>query len=53
MTLHTEVFVILVHFLVFHSPDNAENKKFELMQIRGDIIILHICTVNDNIMFES
>ena len=36
-------------FLPFHSPDNSENQNFEkLKKIPGDIIILHMCTINDN-----
>ena len=39
--------VILGNFLPFQSPDNPENQRKKTPQ---DIIILHICTVNDNHM---
>ena len=45
------LFVILGHFLPFQPPDDLENKNFEkLKKIAGYIIILHICTINDNHM---
>ena len=49
----TEFFVILDHFLPFHChPDNMENQIFE--KSPGSIIILRICTINDNhIMYVS
>ena len=36
-------------------PDNLENQNFEkLKKIAGDIIILHMCTINDNhLMYGS
>ena len=41
----TEFFVILVHILPFHSPDNPENQNFEkLKKTPGDIIVLHMYT---------
>ena len=44
-------FVILNHFLHFHPLNNPKNKNFEKMKIKpGDIIILHMCTINDNHM---
>ena len=47
----TEFFVILDHFLPFYPPKNPKNQNFEKMkQPPGDIIILHMCTINDNHM---
>ena len=46
----TEIFVILGHFLSFQSPDNPENQNFKTS---GDIIILHICAINDNHMIHG
>ena len=47
----TEFFVILDHFLHFYPPNNPKNKNFEKMKKPpGDIIILHMCTINDNHM---
>ena len=46
-----EFFVILDCFLQFYSPNNPENQNFEKMKkARGDTIILHMCTINDNHM---
>ena len=46
-----ELFIILDYFLPFNSPSNQENQKFEKMKnIPGDIIILHMCTINANHM---
>ena len=45
----TEFFVILHHFWHFHPPNNLKNQNFEKMKYPpGDIIILHMCTINDN-----
>ena len=51
----TEFFVILDHFLPFYPPNNPKNQNFEKMKKPpGDIIILQICTINDNhIMYGS
>ena len=51
----TEFFVILEYFLSFYPPNNSKNQNFEKMKITpGDIIILHMCTINDNhMMFGS
>ena len=51
----TEIFVILDHFLPFYSPNNSKNQNFEKMEkTRGDSIILHMCTINDNhLMYGS
>ena len=47
----TEFFAILGNFFAFHTPDNPENQNFEkLKKTPGDIIILHVCTINDNHM---
>ena len=45
----TEFFVILDRFLPFYLPNNLKNQNFEKMKKSpGDIIILHMCTINDN-----
>ena len=50
----TEFFVILGHFLPFYLPDNPENQNFEKLKTKTKkktpeyIIILQICTINDN-----
>ena len=45
----TEFFVILDRFLPFYLPNNVKNQNFEKMKsTAGDIIILHMCTINDN-----
>ena len=51
----TEFFVILDHFLPFYPPNNPKNQNFEKMiKTPGDIIILHMCTINDNhMMYDS
>ena len=47
----TEFFVILDHFLPFYPPNNLKNQNFEKMKkLPGDIIILHMCTTNENHM---
>ena len=47
-----EFFVILGHFLLFHPPPppkDKENQNFgKLKKKPRDIIILHMCTINDN-----
>ena len=46
-----EFFVILDYSLHFYPLNNPENQNFEKMKkIPGDIIILHICTINQNHM---
>ena len=40
-------FVILGHFLPFKLP---ENQNFKIKKTPRDIMILHICTINDNHM---
>ena len=38
-------------FLPFEPPNNPKNQYFEnIKQTSGDIIILHLCTTNDNHM---
>ena len=50
----TEFLVILDHFLPFYPPNNPKNQNFEKLKKRpGDIIILHMCTINDNHMIYS
>ena len=46
----TKFFVIFGHFLPFQPPDNKKNFKIgkKKKKTPGDIIILHICTTNDN-----
>ena len=45
------IFVILDHFLPFSPPNNPKNKNFEnIKKTPGDIIILDMCTINDNHM---
>ena len=45
----TEFFVILDHFLYFYPPNILESQNFEKMKkTLGDIVILHMCTINDN-----
>ena len=48
----TKFFVILGHFLPFDPPNNHKNQNFEKMKkkITGDIIILQLCTTNENHM---
>ena len=44
-------FVILDCLLSFYLPNNLKNQNFEKMKkTPGDIIILHMCTINDNHM---
>ena len=46
-----KVFVIFDCFLRFYPPKKPENQNFEKMKKSpGDIIILHMCTINDNHM---
>ena len=42
-------------FLPFYPPHNPENQNLEKMKkVPGDIIILQMCTINDNqIMYGS
>ena len=44
-------FAILGHFLPLDPPTNPKNQNFkEMKKTSGDIIILHLCTTNDNLM---
>ena len=50
----TDFFVILDHFFPSYPPNNQKNQNFEKMKILpGDIIILHMCTINDNHMMHG
>ena len=43
------LFVTLDYFLPSYPPNNPENHNFEkLKKMPGDIIILHIYTINEN-----
>ena len=43
----TKLFVIFDNFLPFYPSKYPENHSFDKMKkILGDIIILHICTIN-------
>ena len=50
--LCTTVFVIFYHFLSIYPLNNPENLNFEKNEknMPGDIIILHICTLNESHM---
>ena len=50
-----QFFVILDYFLPFYPSSNLENQNFEkIKKNSGDIIILHLCTINENrIMYGS
>ena len=46
-----EFFVILDYFFPFYPLNNLKNQQFEKMKkTHGDIIILHMCTINDSHM---
>ena len=48
-TLQTGFFIILGHFLLFDPPNKLNNQNFEKMKKwPEEIIILHLCTTNDN-----
>ena len=51
----TEFFVLLDQFLPFYPTNNLKNQNFEKNKKKpGDIINLHMCTINDNhIMYGS
>ena len=52
----TELFVILDYFLPFSPANNLENQNFEKKKKKKtprDIIILHVCTINENHMMYS
>ena len=47
----TECFVILDRFLHSYSPKQPKKSKFwKMIKMPGDIIILQMCTINDNYM---
>ena len=47
-------FVIFDHFLLFYLPNNPKNLNFEKKKkAPGDIIILHMCTINGNHMMNG
>ena len=47
----TEFFVILDYFLPFYLPNNPKYQNFgKIKKTPGGIIILHMCTINDNHM---
>ena len=49
-----EFFIILDHFLPFYPPNKPINLNFKKMKITpGDIIILHMCTINDYHMLHG
>ena len=44
----TEFLVILNHFMPVYPPNNPKNQNFEkLKKMPGDIIILHMCIINE------
>ena len=46
-----QFFVILGHFPPFDSHNDSENQNFEKMKkMSGNIILLHVCTINENYM---
>ena len=46
-----QFFVILGHFLAFYPTNNPQNQHFQKMKKPpGYIIILHLCTTNDDHM---
>ena len=51
----TDFFVILDHFLPFYNHNYSKDHNFEKMKKRpGEIIILHMCTINENhVMYGS
>ena len=51
---HRQIFVILDHFLLFQPPMDPENQNFDKMkQTPGDIIILHMSTINYSRMMNG
>ena len=50
----TEFFVILDRLLPFYPTNNLKNQNFEKMKkMCGDIIVLHLCTTNENHMMHG
>ena len=35
-------------FFSFYTPNKSENQNHEQIKTPGDIIILHMCTINEN-----
>ena len=51
---HILKLVILTYFFPFYPPKNPKNQNFEKRKkAHGDNIILHICTINYNMMYGS
>ena len=51
MERYRQFFVTLDHLLPFYPPNNPENQNFAKMnEGPGDVIILHMCTINDHNM---
>ena len=46
----TELFFFFCNFLPFDSPNNPKKSKFWKTKLPRDIIILHLCTTNENHM---
>ena len=54
MVHERQLFLILGHFLPFYPINNPKNQNFEIKEkIPGDIIILHVCTKNENHMIHG
>ena len=49
----TEFFAILGHFLPFYPTNNQVKKLERRKRAPGDIILLHMRTINDNMMHDS
>ena len=50
----TKSFVSLDRFLHFYPSNDPENQNFEKMKKKdGNIIISHICVINDNHMMHG
>ena len=51
----TDLVIILDWFLSFYPPNNSKNQNFEnLKKTPEDIIILHMCVINNNhMMYDS
>ena len=49
----TEFFTILGHFLPFYPTNNHAKKLERRKKAPGDIILLHMHTINDNMMHDS
>ena len=49
----TEFFTNLGHFLPFYPTNNHAKKLERRKKAPGDIILLHMHTINDNMMHDS